>query len=117
MNRRAEGHGPLAMILDLASRTRNLSAGGLALALALLSSACGRGSSRTASTLTIHYQSDEWLFGPGYDDDPKMLVFPPLVRWHDGAPVTAQDVAFTYSLWRHPDVRYYAGRMCTGASP
>jgi peptide/nickel transport system substrate-binding protein len=26
------------------------------------------------------------------------------VRWHDGVPFTAQDVAFTYRLWSHPAV-------------
>lgn len=33
------------------------------------------------------------------------------LRWHDGVPVTAHDVAFTYDLWRHPDVAYYAGAV------
>lgn len=28
----------------------------------------------------------------------------PDVRWHDGEPVTAEDIAFTLRLWRHPDV-------------
>lgn len=31
------------------------------------------------------------------------------VRWHDGTPVTAHDIAFTRELWAHPDVLYYAG--------
>lgn len=31
------------------------------------------------------------------------------VRWHDGVPFTAHDVAFTIDLWRHPDVQHYAG--------
>jgi peptide/nickel transport system substrate-binding protein len=26
------------------------------------------------------------------------------VRWHDGTPFTAQDVAFTYEVWEHPEV-------------
>jgi peptide/nickel transport system substrate-binding protein len=26
------------------------------------------------------------------------------VRWHDGTPVTARDVEFTYALYQHPDV-------------
>lgn len=29
------------------------------------------------------------------------------VRWHDGIPVTAHDVAFTIELWAHPDVNWY----------
>jgi peptide/nickel transport system substrate-binding protein len=29
------------------------------------------------------------------------------VRWHDGVPVTAHDVAFTLNLLMHPDVGYY----------
>ncbi len=28
------------------------------------------------------------------------------VRWHDGVPVTAHDVAFSLDLYRHPDVLY-----------
>lgn len=28
------------------------------------------------------------------------------VRWHDGVPVTAHDIAFTLDLFRHPDVLY-----------
>lgn len=28
------------------------------------------------------------------------------VRWHDGMPVTAADIAFTVDLWNHPDVLY-----------
>lgn len=28
------------------------------------------------------------------------------VRWHDGVPVTAADIAFTVDLWNHPDVLY-----------
>jgi peptide/nickel transport system substrate-binding protein len=31
------------------------------------------------------------------------------VRWHDGVPVTAQDVAFSLELWKDPDVGWYAG--------
>jgi len=31
------------------------------------------------------------------------------LQWHDGAPVTAEDVRFTVELWRHPDVRHWAG--------
>jgi peptide/nickel transport system substrate-binding protein len=29
------------------------------------------------------------------------------VRWHDGVPVTAHDVAFTLDLFRHPDVLFH----------
>jgi peptide/nickel transport system substrate-binding protein len=29
------------------------------------------------------------------------------VTWHDGVPVTAEDVAFTVGLWKHPDVLNY----------
>jgi peptide/nickel transport system substrate-binding protein len=31
------------------------------------------------------------------------------VRWHDGTPVTAYDVAFSLDLWRDPAVGWYAG--------
>ena len=31
----------------------------------------------------------------------------PGVRWHDGAPVTAEDVAHSIRLWKHPDVSWY----------
>ncbi len=31
------------------------------------------------------------------------------IRWHDGEPVTAHDVAFTVKLWHHPEVDHYAG--------
>jgi peptide/nickel transport system substrate-binding protein len=31
------------------------------------------------------------------------------VKWHDGTPVTAQDVAFTLGLVNHPDVAWYEG--------
>jgi peptide/nickel transport system substrate-binding protein len=34
----------------------------------------------------------------------------PDVRWHDGVPVTAHDVAFTLDLFRHPDVLYAASQ-------
>jgi ABC-type transport system substrate-binding protein len=33
----------------------------------------------------------------------------PDVRWHDGAPVTSADVAFTVELSKHPDVLFYGG--------
>lgn len=33
----------------------------------------------------------------------------PDVRWHDGVPVTAEDVEFNLRLWRHPDVAWYGG--------
>lgn len=29
------------------------------------------------------------------------------VRWHDGVPVTAHDIAFNIRLWRHPDLAWY----------
>lgn len=29
------------------------------------------------------------------------------VRWHDGVPVTAHDIAFTLELFRHPDVLFH----------
>jgi peptide/nickel transport system substrate-binding protein len=29
------------------------------------------------------------------------------VRWHDGVPFTARDVAFTYEMFSHPEVHYY----------
>jgi peptide/nickel transport system substrate-binding protein len=31
------------------------------------------------------------------------------VRWHDGVPTTAHDVAFTVDLWKHPDVQDPSG--------
>ncbi len=31
------------------------------------------------------------------------------LRWHDGVPVTAHDIKFTYDLWRHPEVLYENG--------
>lgn len=33
------------------------------------------------------------------------------VRWHDGVPVTAEDIVFSVRLWQHPDVGWY------GAAP
>ncbi len=30
------------------------------------------------------------------------------VTWHDGIPVTSEDVAFTIDLWKHRDVQHYA---------
>ncbi len=32
----------------------------------------------------------------------------PGLTWHDGAPVTAHDLAFTIDLWRRPEVEHYA---------
>jgi len=29
------------------------------------------------------------------------------VKWHDGKPFTADDVAFTFGLWQNPDITYY----------
>jgi peptide/nickel transport system substrate-binding protein len=29
------------------------------------------------------------------------------VRWHDGMPFTAEDIAFNVALWHHPDVAWY----------
>lgn len=127
---------------------RAVSAPARSAALLVLAAAVAcRGSDRGPNvvTLTVLADGDEWMMGPAWDSDPKMLVFLPLVRyeeyyggtpplpgvasrwdpsadyrrwtlhlntavrWHDGVPVTAHDVAFTYALWRHPDVRYYAG--------
>lgn len=31
------------------------------------------------------------------------------LTWHDGAPVTAEDVRFTVELWKHPEVGHWAG--------
>lgn len=31
------------------------------------------------------------------------------VRWHDGVPVTAHDVARSLESWKHPDIGWYAG--------
>lgn len=88
---------------------------------------------------------EEQMLGPAWDDDAKMLVFLPLVRyeeyyggsapkpaaaarwepspdyrtwtihtnsavrWHDGVPLTARDLAFTIALWKNPDANYWAG--------
>lgn len=86
------------------------------------------------STLTILFESDDYVLGPSRDDWPKFLMFEPLVRgdaarpglverwehsddlrtwtyhlrsdvrWHDGVPVTAHDVAFSLELFRTPEV-------------
>lgn len=88
------------------------------------------------STITVLYESDDYVLGPSRDDSPKYLVFLPLVRgyasqaepllaerwehsgdyktwtfhlrhdvrWHDGVPVTAHDVAFSLELFAHPDI-------------
>jgi peptide/nickel transport system substrate-binding protein len=34
----------------------------------------------------------------------------PDIRWHDGAPLTAHDVAFTYELYSHPEVARWGAR-------
>jgi peptide/nickel transport system substrate-binding protein len=31
------------------------------------------------------------------------------IRWHDGVPVTGDDIEFTYDLWRHPEVLFEDG--------
>lgn len=86
------------------------------------------------STVTVLFESNDYVFGPGQDDWPKFLVFLPLVRdedgegrlaarwehsadyrtwtihlrrglqWHDGVPVSANDVTFTLDLLQHPDI-------------
>jgi len=33
------------------------------------------------------------------------------VKWHDGVPFTARDVAFTVSMWNDPQLRYWAGGL------
>ena len=96
--------------------------------------ACGRADQRAhaTSTVTVLFESDDYVFGPSRDDWPKFLVFLALVdnqrprlaerwehsddyrtwtihlrqdvRWHDGVPVTANDVAFTLDLMRHPEI-------------
>ncbi len=92
----------------------------------------------SASTITILYESDDYILGPSRDDGPKFLMFLPLVqgygseatprlaerwehsadyrtwtfhlrrdvKWHDGAPVTAHDVAFSLELFARPDVLF-----------
>jgi len=94
------------------------------------------GEDEPPTTLTILFESDDYVLGPSRDDTPKFLMFLPLVdgygtkagpslaerwdrsgdsrtwtfhlrddvRWHDGVPVTAHDVAFSLELFRHPDV-------------
>jgi len=101
-----------------------------------LAAACGRSdqTARDASTVTILFENDDYVFGPARDDWPKFLVFlslvsdesregrlaerwehsadyrtwtvhlRPDVRWHDSVPVTAHDVAFTLTLMQHPEV-------------
>lgn len=89
-----------------------------------------------ASTITILYPGDEYALSPAQDDEPKFLVFLPMVkqepdgepvgrlarawepsddhrawtyhlrtdvRWHDGTPVTARDVAFSIDLLSDPE--------------
>ena len=61
--------------------------------LAFSSMQCSRDdATRNSSTLTILIPSDEWILSPD-------------VRWHDGLPVTAHDIKFTFDLFNHPDVR------------
>ncbi len=108
------------------------------LALAALAAALGcKRPVDKSSTVTILYDSDEYVLGLPEDDVPKFLVFLPLVtrnaqgelegrlarswehspdyhtwtihlrsdvRWHDGVPVTAQDVKFTLELVSRADV-------------
>lgn len=38
------------------------------------------------------------------DDVTLVFALNPDARWHDGVPVTAADVVFTYEMYRHPDV-------------
>ncbi len=110
-----------------------------AILLGVLALGCGAddgGSEDKASTITVLYESDDYVLGPSRDDSPKYLMFLPLVRgyasqaepllaerwehspdyktwtfhlrhdvrWHDGVPVTAHDVAFCLELFAHPDV-------------
>lgn len=37
-------------------------------------------------------------------------------KWHDGKPVTAEDVAFTYEMIKHPDVRSHLREGWTGVT-
>lgn len=48
-------------------------------------------------------------------DDPKTLVFhlDPRARWHDGVPVTANDVAFSFDAYRDPVVNSAARNSLT----
>ena len=108
---------------------------------AVLALGCGAGndaSEDSASTITVLYESDDYILGPSRDDSPKFLMFLPLVqgygsqakprlaerwehsadyttwtfflrrdvKWHDGVPVTAHDVAFSFELFAHPDVLF-----------
>ena len=110
-----------------------------AILLGVLALGCGaadNSSEDKASTITVLYESDDYILGPSRDDSPKYLVFLPLVRgyasqaepllaerwehspdyktwtfhlrhdirWHDGVPVTAHDVAFSLELFAHPDI-------------
>jgi len=102
---------------------------------------CGKDTDRAEthdSTITVLYESDDYVLGPARDDSPKFLMFLPLVRgyglkarpglaqswehspdytawtfhlrrdlrWHDGVPVTAHDIAFCLELFAHPDVLF-----------
>ncbi len=46
-----------------------------------------------------------WEYSPGYDEVTFHLRTD--VRWHDGVPVTAHDIAFTWELLTHPDILHY----------
>jgi peptide/nickel transport system substrate-binding protein len=114
---------------------------GIGIVLATLTAgSCTRAdrAARDSSTVTILFESDDYVFGPRRDDTPKFLVFLSLtadrdggdrlaerwehsddyrtwtihlrrdVRWHDGVPVTAHDVAFTLALMRHPEILEHA---------
>ena len=118
-------------------------------ALAILALACGKSDASVedrgagsdgeatdaASTLTILFESDDYVLGPSRDDWPKFLMFEPLVRnarpwlaerwehsedfrtwtyhlrddvrWHDGVPFTAHDVAFSLRLAGKPEIADY----------
>lgn len=100
----------------------------------VLSCSSGDQTGRESSTVTLLFESNDYVFGPSQDDSPKFLIFLPLVsdanlegrlaerwehsndmctwtihlrqniRWHDGVPVTAHDVAFTMELMQHPNI-------------
>lgn len=97
------------------------------------------GETEPRSTLTILFESDDYVLGPSRDDWPKFLMFEPLVqgfgrqgrpwlaerwehsedfrtwtyhlrrdvRWHDGVPFTAHDVAFSLHLAGKPEIADY----------
>jgi len=51
-------------------------------------------------------------------DDGKVYTFKlrKNVKWHDGHPFTAKDVAFTFKTWLNPKIPFYLRRFVTGVA-